>query len=82
LTEPRWLSGRQEVGKHLGVSGRQASKLRTQYRDFPAKIIDGRLTANTADLDAWMRKREHTCSVCGKTVQNETFTFALPHPPN
>jgi len=81
MADPRWLSGRGEVGKYLGVSGRQASKLRTTYRDFPAKIIDGRLTANTADLDTWMRKREHTCSVCGKTVQNETFNIALPPPP-
>ena len=82
MIEGRWLSGRQEVGKYLGVSGRQASRLRERYRDFPAKIIDGRLTANTADLDAWMRKREHTCPICGKAVPNETFNMALPHPPN
>jgi hypothetical protein len=82
LTGPRWLSGRADVGKYLGVSGRQASRLRTRFRDFPGKVIDGRLTANTADLDAWMRKREHTCSLCGLTAPNETCNMALPHPPN
>lgn len=68
VMEGRWLSGRKEIGQYLGISGRQASNLRTRFRDFPAKIIDGRLTANTAELDAWMRKRGHTCALCGAKV--------------
>lgn len=81
MAESRWLTGRKEVGKYLGVSGRQASRFREKYRDFPAKIIDGRLTVNTEDLDAWMRKREHVCSVCGQSVPNGASILALPPVP-
>ena len=68
MTEPRWLSGRKEIAEYLGVTGRSVTRMWKKFRDFPVKVVDGKFTVSTADLDAWMRKRSHTCAHCGQEV--------------
>lgn len=70
MTEPRWLSGRKEIAQYLGVTGRSVTRMLKKYRDCPVRIVDRKFTANTTDLDAWMRKRPHVCAICGREVTN------------
>ena len=67
---PRWLSGRKEIAEYLGVTGRSVTRLWKKFQDFPVRVVDGKFTVNTADLDVWMRKRSHTCAHCGQEVTN------------
>jgi hypothetical protein len=68
LTDSRWLSGRKEIAEYLGVTGRSVTRMWKKFRDFPVKVVDGKFTVSTADLDAWMRKRSHLCAHCGQEV--------------
>ena len=65
-----WLTGKKEIGKYLGVTGGTVLRWRKRYRDFPVKILEGRLKAKRSDLDAWVNKRGNICALCGAVVLN------------
>jgi hypothetical protein len=65
-----WLTGKKEIGKYLGVTGGTVLRWRKRYRDFPVKILEGRLKAKRAALDAWVNKRGNICALCGAVVLN------------
>jgi hypothetical protein len=63
-----WLTGKKEIGKYLGVTGGTVLRWRKRYRDFPVKILDGRLKAKPGALDAWVNRRGNVCALCGAVI--------------
>jgi hypothetical protein len=66
--ESGWITGKKEIGKYLGVTGRTILRWRKLYRDFPVKILDGRCMVKRDDIDAWVNKRGNVCALCGAVV--------------
>jgi len=56
MSEGRWLSGRKEIARYLGVSER--GTIRFQQRGAPIVIENGVARAMTLDLDRWIKDRD------------------------